>query len=249
MQKVTPGYNDKQGWGDLERIKLPPLIADPPRAIPTELVDPEIFVACVEVDGKFPIHYVHRLRAMVHRNLSVPHKFVVITDRPSAYDGIGSGIWTVEPRRILPGWYAKINLFDPETFPVGSRVMYFDLDVVISSSITEFVFCQEGFIMIREFNPKPLAAHNSSVMSWKVPYTSEIFTKFEDDWVRRSWGDQECLWAIMGNERIWDWPDSWVKSYKYHGRNSSRPPAPITVFHGDPKSDAVPEAWVAEHWR
>jgi hypothetical protein len=120
--------------------------------------------------------------------------------------------------------------------------------VVISSSIDEFALCPEGFIMIREFNAKPLAAHNSSVMSWQVPYSAEIFTEFRDDWTRRSWGDQECIWAIMGNERIWDWPDEWVKSYKYHGR-AGKAPAAVTVFHGDPKQDAVPEQWVAENWR
>lgn len=250
MKAVTPGYNDHQNWGDLERIKLPTVLAEPPRAHP----DPpgectELFVVCVEVGTKFPAHYVHRLQAMVQRALPLPHKFVCITDKPSRYDGIGSGIWTVEPQRQLPGWYSKINLFDPETFEVGSRVIYFDLDVVIAGSLLDFVACPQPFIMIREFNAKPLAAHNSSVMSWQPPYASEIYTKFEDDWVRRSWGDQECIWAIMGNERIWDWPDSWVKSYKYHGRGSARPPAPITVFHGDPKQDAVPESWVAEHWR
>lgn len=250
-QKVAPGYNDNQSWGDLEPLKLPPLLAEPPRAEPTGRLDdmPELFVVCVEMWSKFPEHYVHRLRAMVNRHLWTDYKFVVITDQPNRYNGIGSGIWAVEPTRSLPGWYSKINLFDPDTFPAGSRVIYFDLDVVISGPLNPLAACEEPFIMIREFNAKPLSGHNSSVMSWQVPYTSEIFTKFEDDWVRRSWGDQECIWAIMGNERIWDWPDEWVKSYKYHGRGRPHPPAPITVFHGDPKQDAVADSWVVEEWR
>lgn len=250
MDIVKPGYNNAQSWGSLPAIKLPELLAQPPRAAETMPGEySELWVVCVEVGTKFPAHYVHRLQSMVARHLSVPHRFCCITDKPSRYDSIGSGIWAVEPRRALPGWYSKINLFDPEIFPPGARVIYFDLDVIISGSLDPFAACGEPFIMIREFNAKPAAAHNSSVMSWLVPYAEDVYSKFADDWMERSWGDQECIWAIMGNDRVWDWPDAWVKSYKYHGRGGRVPPASVTVFHGDPKQDAVPEPWVKEAWQ
>lgn len=250
MERVHPGYNDQQGWGSLGRIKFPPLLTNPPRAFPGGInAHTEIIVACVCVGPKFPSHYVHRLRAGVAKHLSFPHRFACITDRPHHLGGIGSKIWTLPPERPLPGWYSKINLFSASSFPAGCRVLYFDLDVVITGSLDDLVMCEEPFVMIREFNARPIAAHNSSVMSWVPPYPADCF-EMPDDWMERSWGDQECIWTIMGNDRIWDWPEQWVRSYKYHVRPIREVPinCRVVVFHGDPKQDAISDGWVREHW-
>jgi hypothetical protein len=247
VERVKPGYNDGQGWGSKPKIDFPPLLAKPPRAAPEGDLVTDLIVACVNVGPKFPAHYVWRLKAAAEKHLSMPFRFACITDRPREYQFIGSGVHVITPERPLPGWYSKINLFSPHTFPAGVRVLYFDLDVVITSSIDDLVKCPEPFIMIREFNPRNIAAHNSSVMSWRPPYAREIFD-MPDEWMERSWGDQECIWTIMGNERIWDWPDTWMKSYKYHGRQGLPPEAKVMIFHGDPKPDAVNVGWVQEHW-
>lgn len=255
-ERVTPGYNQRQSWGNLPKLTFPPLLADPPRAHPVpaeerkEEFPPPIAVLCVETWGKFPPHYVFRLKNMVERHLSYPFSFFVITDRPdSTYRYIGSGVNPIPMTRSLPGWYSKINLFDPDLARPHVRCLYFDLDVVITDSIDALVECPEPFIMIREFNAKPEAAHNSSVMSWMAGYPKDVFTQFQDDWVERSWGDQECIWTIMGNDRIWDWPDPWCRSYKWHCQGGRRPEGmKVCVFHGDPKQDAVSDRWVKEAW-
>ena len=247
MDRVEPGYNNKQNWGNQPRIKFPPMV-EPKRAAPSGInAHTDIIVACVCVGPKFPAHYVFRLKAMVEKHLSLPHKFACITDRNSDFAFVGSGIHVIPPDRPLPGWYSKINLFSPTSFPAGARVLYFDLDIVITGSIDDLVMCEEPFIMIKEFNAKPESLFNSSVMSWVPPYTAEV-SAMPDDWMQRSWGDQECIWTIMGNDRIWAWPDAWVKSYKYHGRGGIPKDCRVMVFHGDPKPDAVKEPWVLEHW-
>lgn len=252
MDKVKKGYNDAQSWGSLPKLKFPPLLDNPPRATPARDRKedwPDLVVICVETWGKFPSHYVFRLQKMVERHLSRPHTFCVITDRPNEYAFIGSRVNPIPMTRPLPGWYSKINLFNPDMAVDQTRFLYFDLDVVITDSIDPLVECEEPFIMIREFNAKPEAAHNSSVMAWNNRYTADVFNKFADDWVERSWGDQECIWAIMGNDRIWDWPDEWIRSYKWHCRSGLPAGTRVAVFHGDPKQDDVNDKWVKEQWR
>ena len=250
MDKVKPGYNSGQGWGSLPKIQFPPLLANPPRAQPSGInASTEICVVCVCVGPKFPAHYVHRLKKAVAKHLSFEHRFYCITDREHDFAFIGSGIHVIPPERPLPGWYSKINLFNPNNFPRGCRVLYFDLDVVITGSIDDLVMCEEPFIMIREFNAKTTAAHNSSVMSWLPQYPAEVYG-MPEDWMERSWGDQECIWTIMGNERIWDWPEPWCRSYKYHGRQGPGVPndCRVMVFHGDPKQDTINAPWIRENW-
>ena len=251
MDKVEPGWNNKQGWGKLPKLAFPPLLDNPPRAQPSGInASTDIIVCCVCTGPKFPKHYVFRLQAMVKKHLSFDHTFACITERKSDFGFIGSGIHVIPPERpeFNGSWYSKINLFSPHTFPHGTRVLFFDLDVVIIDSIDDLVLCEEPFIMIREFNAKPEAAHNASIMSWVPPYPADCFA-MPSDWTERSWGDQECIWTIMGNERIWDWPDPWVKSWKYHGRaNNLGDDCRVVIFHGDPKPDAVHSQLVEEHW-
>ena len=243
MEKVERGYNDKQSWGDLPRIEMPPVIE--PRYV-DDYGEPygPLIVACVCVGPKFPAYYVERLRNMVDRHCSYEYTFECITDRDDLHDYA----YCRKPPRDLPGWYSKINLFHPGTFPVGSRVLYFDLDVIITGSIDPFFQARNPFCMIREFSTTNGMANNSSVMAWTAgDETLEINEQFEDDWMRKSWGDQECIWTIMGNERIWNWEPSTVCSYKYHG-----PDVPencrVMVFHGDPKACALDHNWIKEHW-
>ena len=248
IRKVAPGYNDKQNWGDLPRLSFPPLLQNPPRASINETVPTtQLVIACVCVGDKYPAHYVTRIKSMAQRNTTYDTRFICITDR---HDLNLAPAETIRPRRDLPGWYSKINLFDPHNFPAGARVLYFDLDVVITGDLDPMWRAADPFVMIREFHPRPEGAHNSSVMSWTAGnYTREIFERFEDDCTRRSWGDQECIWKIMGNERIVNWPDPWVRSFKYHGRGGVPQDCRVMVFHGDPKPDAIAAPWISELWR
>ncbi len=247
MDKVKPGYHGA-GWGSGQRLKFPPVLKDPPRAGNTADLTTDLVVACVNTGTKFPSYYVDRLYRAVMRNLTEPARFMVLTDQ-KRHDYVEPVGQQIIDRPNLVGWYSKINLFSPAAFTAGVRVLYFDLDVVITGSLDLLAMCTEPFIMIRDFHPKPDSAHNSSVMAWKAGYANDVYEQFEDGWMERSWGDQECIWKILGNDRIWDWPDEWVRSYKWHGRGQLSPGARVVVFHGDPKPDAVSHPWVTENWK
>jgi hypothetical protein len=113
--------------------------------------DPEmVWVACV-LQGTWPHptdklrekvpdlseRYVEHLYEMVSRYMprNIRWRFVCFTDRQTNHmPGI--------PIRTLPrgynGWFNKLHLFSPHAFPVGARVLYFDLDTAIVGDLSAF---------------------------------------------------------------------------------------------------------------
>jgi hypothetical protein len=83
--------------------------------------------------------YVEILHDMVMRNLAGGHegKFVCFTDDPEPY-AVG-----IEKRELpclgLNGWWNKLSLFRDDLFPEGDRILYFDLDTLITGRLDEIV--------------------------------------------------------------------------------------------------------------
>lgn len=212
-------------------------------------------VACVKWGRKYPGAWVVKLRNMVARNLTVPHRFVCFTERP--VDGI-------ECRPLpsdLPTWWSKVGLFRPGLF--DGDVLYLDLDLVITGSIDGLVALLEqdrtqlwalddfgypltnprkgiGPDMRRQLGGDGTV--NSSVMMWHGSACRAVWDDFTPAKMDEVHGDQnwitQALWP-----RVNLIPTGWASSYKYGGRGV------IRVFHGNPKPDQVPDAWVDECWR
>lgn len=207
-----------------------------------------IIVACVNVGPKYPPSLLQRLKQMVDRHLTVPHDFFCVTDRPDAYE---LPIITVLPERTLDGWWSKFNLFMPGTFPEGERILYLDLDVVITDSIDCFAEATDEFIMIENYSPnKSHSAYNSSIMAWTAGgiATEVISAGWRDEYSSQTHGDQEVIWMLM-DQHIRAWPVEWAPSYKYHCRGRGLAPGSrIVVFHGDPKPSEVRDGWVVANY-
>lgn len=188
--------------------------------------------------------YVDRLRTMVNRNLTIPYKFIVITERdlPAQRTGWFNKLW-------LPGMFT-------------GDVLYLDLDVVITKNIDHLVSlaqCDRRRVWMRDdfsysiVNPRTdlddefkrylggPGTCNSSVMLWSGRKT----IKFSDEFLAQVHGDQNALTALLWPDRIGLLPNDSIKSFKYHPGEV----APIMVFHGAPKMHEVCESWVDEHWR
>jgi hypothetical protein len=99
---------------------------------------------------------------MIHRHLSIPHRFVLFTDQPDAgYDPL------IEPHLIWkdylflgnPHWrpdfpqcYARLKLFsrDPELCAIlGPRFVSIDLDCVVTGNLDKILGRREEFLMYR----------------------------------------------------------------------------------------------------
>ena len=85
----------------------------------------DLTIACVlRSGGDFDAEYVERLRDGVAANLSLPHRFVCLSD-------IEVPCERVALRHGWPGWWSKLELFEQ----LKGRVLYFDLDTVIAGSL------------------------------------------------------------------------------------------------------------------
>lgn len=209
----------------------------------------DLIVACVYWGNKYSLDYVYRLRGSLNQKLHRQHRFVCLSDRDI------HGIDTIPCfAKNWEGWWQKVSLFSPDMFPAGSRILYLDLDVVLTNSIGPLadLTADEPLIMIENFGPnKAHAAHNSSVMLWSHgdPRVANIYSLFTPDVMSSLHGDQCWIWRVL-REQIANFPPGMVKSYKYdyRGRMERVPGASVVVFHGDPKPHEVKEAWVTLNW-
>ena len=202
-----------------------------------------ITVCCVKVNDKYGPEYVNILHAMVKRNLSIPHKFVCITDDTT---GINPEIETKEAL-FSDGWWTKLSLFAPKCYDFRGKVLYFDLDVVIVANIKKLATYDAEFAICRDWM---CSTYNSSVMLFEADSQTQIWERFNADReagkksVRD--GDQGFI-AAHSTPRVF--PERWISSYKVHCKGVADPISPVVLFHGRPNPCEVQDGWVKEHWR
>jgi hypothetical protein len=125
---------------------------------------------------------------MVKRHLSVPHEFVVVTDRPQLFDGDRASIHAFRPdmRKHVPGTcFLKLTTFHP-AFPF-KRLLQIDLDTLIVGSIDHLVDRGEDLVMWR--NPsripwdRPAVSgrpyYNTSLLLYRKNTRTELWSEFD----------------------------------------------------------------------
>lgn len=204
-------------------------------------------VACVKYGTKYGPDYVNRLHRMVRRHLPGDWPFVCFTERPEGLDPairpIGFG------GAPLPGWWAKIALFDPAA-PIGAdAVLYLDLDSVVVGDLSFVRDLDVGF-QIYEHSMEP--CFNSSVMVFDRAYAAPIHADFEPSVMDRLVSDQDWIEERMpGIDTL---AHSLVRHYRvlHPGLGAAAVRATgtrIVTFPTSPKPHQVTEGWVPELWR
>jgi hypothetical protein len=200
--------------------------------------------------------YVDRLRSAVGRHLAMPHRFEVLTEKDLGAD--------------LQGWWVKLKLFQPGRFQ--GTVLYLDLDVVLTAPIDPIVQAAvdgDRLYMRDDFGYpmlKPRAGigadtqrllggpgtMNSSVMVWQGGATGHLWEAWQERKVglmAALHGDQNALTQLLWPARIGLLPPQMIQSFKYGVQLERQRPAPVVVFHGQPKPHEVPDRWVREAWQ
>jgi len=230
-----------------------------------------INVLCVKFGTLYGAEYVERLRNMVSRHLTVPHRILCLTDDKHPIKGVET---IYQPNAgYKKGWWHKVHMFDP-SLPLRGRILYFDLDIVIHKNIDKLTISPGNqFYGIQDFNRKfyPNWQHlNSSVMSWEHGTQNKIWEEYIKDInsAQRLQGDQDWIWKIARNQ-IKFWPTEWIQSYKWEIRSKSElevkdgkrnfktvndsvqlpDECSVLVFHGDPKPSDVQDKFVVDNWR
>jgi len=208
-----------------------------------------LHICCIRAGDVFSPAYVNNLFDMVRRNLAdgFEGEFVCFTDQADVLD---QGIVVRPLPADLPGWWSKLALFRKDIFPVGDRVMFFDLDTLITGRLDELAAYDGPFAILRDFY-RP-SGMQSSVMLWTAGEQTEIWETYtEAGWpTNNPYGDQAWIerHACKGKVRFLQtlFPDLFV-SYKQI--NGIPDKASVVVFHGKPRPHEVTTGWVPEVWK
>ena len=192
-------------------------------------------VACVKWGRKYSAEYVNILHAMVARNLKREYRFICFTDDPKKIKCetqlLPSGLW---------GWWNKLWLFSPGLFP--GKLLFLDLDVVVTGSLDELVDYASPFAIISDWH---LDSYNSSVFTLDRDEETQVWTDFIPAVVNRLPGDQDWITEKVPNAAIF--PAQWCVSYRSHAVPGVPRGAKVVVMHGDPKPKEI-GGWVKEYW-
>lgn len=192
---------------------------------------------------------VYALRDMVKRHLSVPHRFLCVTDRPEELRGVETvRLWddcAAIPSpfgRHNPSCYRRLKLFAADAGKVfGERVVSLDLDTVIVRDITP-LFDTDVDFKIWGCSDYPTQWFNGSLFLLKTGSHPEVWSRFDPetspDISKRAGcfgSDQGWIRYVLGNHvPTWGEKDG-VYSYRKHlaPRGGHLPEnARVVCFHG-----------------
>jgi len=211
-------------------------------------------VVCVSAGDKYGPEYVHRLRDGVARHLSVPHRFICLTDRPHSFE-----CDTLPIPLNLPGWWGKIALFNKDIIP--GRKLFLDLDNVIVGSLDDFAAYDGELAVIRPFPGDRDYGINSGLMNIGPGAHHHVWEKFSINPVAAihfckaiavpSWNYGDQRWLELTIPKVDYWQDlipGQVVSYKFHCKDGLPKPGRVVCFHGKPDPHEVNDSWVLENW-
>lgn len=215
----------------------------------------------------FQPYHVHVLRNMVKRNLSVPHRFVCITDDAT---GINPALvetmelWN-EPNIVLPqgkpNCYRRLRVFaDDVSDWLGDRILSIDLDTVITGDITSLVDINDDFKIWGDTARN--TPYNGGFWLLKAGARTQVWDKFTNNVPkitksqRMVGSDQAWLSYCLGpRENRWTTDDG-VYSFRNHLGSGTEPlpdDARIVFFHGkfDPWDAEVQKQspWIKKYYR
>ena len=196
-------------------------------------------VLCVLSKPGYNAGYVNKLYKAVRKNLSLPHRFVCLTDDDS---GLKCRTKKLPPQ--LKGWWAKLYLFN---LHLDGKVLYLDLDTLVTGSL-DFIGLYDGdFAILRDFyRPE---GYGSGVMMWNKDHRY-IWDEWFENPVIHPLGDQGWIEEkVKSADRLQDIFPGKIVSYKVDCENGLPEGASICAFHGTPKPHEFDENhWVTRKW-
>lgn len=213
-----------------------------------------ITVACVlRSGGRYDAEWVRKLRDGVRRHLTLPYRFVCLSD-------VDVPCERIPLETAWRGWWSKIELFRPGLF--DGIVLYFDLDTVVVGSLDAIASHPHTFTMAHEFYRPTLLC--STAMAWSGDYSfiHRAFAVNPDGLASRydamlssgRIGDQAFIEDCLLGRDVDTFRDLFgeqsVASYKVHRCQDEPPPdAAVVAFHGSPKCHEIKSGWVPQAWK
>jgi hypothetical protein len=156
------------------------------------------------------------------------------------------GVKTIAMPTVWPGWWSKMNLFNPAL--IDDDLLYFDLDTVVLGDLDQFNVGRTTTL--------------SDFYRPHLPASGFMYIKHEDkravwdEWMRNPerhmarcvtrerWGDQGFLRDLLPHQRWESVLPGKVVSYKVHCQKGVPPGAAVVCFHGKPRPWESGRPWV-----
>lgn len=234
-------------------------------------------VICMKWGTKYTSNDVNILYKMVSRHLTIPYRFICLTDNKT---GIDQNIECFDMPKIdvpkakdVSPW-RKLGMFSKKIGDLTGKALFLDLDIVIIDNIDCFFTFSNKFTIIENWTQKGRGIGNSSVYCFNIGTHSDVLEYYQSnvEKVTNEYSNEQIYLSLKIGD-IDYWPDSWCKSFKRHCmptyivRYFKTPAQPkdakIIVFHGNPKpEDAAkggffgniwkyirPTKWIEDNWR
>jgi len=207
-----------------------------------------LYIACVKWGKTYHACYANRLYDMVKRHLprGIAFTFLCFTEDAA---GLVPGITARALPEDLSGWWNKLYLFKNRVFEEQDRVIYFDLDTLITGPLDEIAGYRGDFALLRDFYRTD--GYGSGVMCWRAGACDTIWERFEAAGRPEiPGGDQAWIEKVIPGAALLQelFPGMFV-SFKVDCRPLPPPGACVVSFHGEPKQDNCGAPWVRDIWK
>jgi hypothetical protein len=234
-------------------------------------------VVCMKWGTAYSAEYVNRLHRAVSHHLTLPHRFVCLTDDAS---GIEPGVEILplpevpeQAMREISPW-RKLGMFAPTIGDLSGKTLFLDLDLVLVDSLDAFFTYSNKFAIMENVTQKGQGIGNSSVYCFTLGAHTDVLDYYKSHTAEvHAANSNEQIYLSRKIGDIVFWPHAWCKSFKLQClprgllRFFIAPKIPagcrIVVFHGRPKpEDAIhggfygkihkfsrAAPWIADHWR
>lgn len=230
---------------------------------PSSIQEP-VNVICLKWGTVYSADYVNHLYTMVARHLSLPFRFICFTEQA---EGINEAIeiWPLpefeeppwEYARYCPCW-RKLALFKPGLAEMTGKVLFLDLDVVITGSLDCFFNYTDKLAIIENWYQPNRLIGQASAICFEAGQPYPLLENYLADplkVLKAYRTEQAYITGQLGEGGFEFFPDTWCRSFKKHClpggllnafQTATRPPddARIVVFHGCPNPpDAIAGKW------
>jgi len=201
--------------------------------------------------GDYKPEHVRILRDGVARNITIPYRFVCLSD-------VDVPCETIALRNHWPGWWSKIEIFRPGV--ITGPTLFLDLDTVIVKNIDAVATIPYDFAML-DIREKNTPVGNSGAMWINKPYPNIYYRFLEkpQEWINyhlenannRYMGDQAFISDCFpgGMPKLHQALPGFFKSYKYdHCESRPHKTASVICFGGTPRPWQV-DGWVTEYYK
>jgi hypothetical protein len=184
-------------------------------------------VICMKWGTRYPAGYVNRLFNMVKRNTNRPLRFICFTDDPA-------DIWPEVELRPLPDIelpedmtrlpWRKVSLWQQRLEGIEGKVLFLDLDVLVTGSIDDFFdfspsssFCViKNWTTERRGSASNRFVGNTSCYRFEIGAHAYLYDKLQKN-PHFFLGKYRNSQTYISNEisEITFWPESWCVSFKH----------------------------------